>query len=635
MSEVTIGSVVAGCRIDAVAGKGGMGVVYRAKQLALDRTVALKLITPELARDPGFASRFKRESLIAASIDHPNVIPVHEAGERDGLLYIVMRYVDGTDLRALIAEEGGLDPVRASRIIAQVASALAAAHSRGLVHRDVKPANVLIDSLDGREHPYLTDFGIAHQVESTTVVTSTGAPVGTIDYLAPERIDGGRGDARADVYGLGCVLYEALTGAAPYPRDNYVAKIYAHLNAPVPSAAEDNPRVAPALAEVCARAMDKDPAARFASATDFGDAALAAAGGGSGRVPAGPRRAPGPHRPGADGKQTARLPGARPHRKRAAIVAAIAVIVVVGGLVLAISPGDEENVRPPASDSVRYVVGKPIDVGRKPDGLAIGDRSVWVANSGDGTASRIDPADDQSGEEIPVGDNPDSVAIGGGSVWITNRDDNSVTELDARTGEQRGGPIPVGPAPEGVAYGEATVWVAESGGGSVSRIDPKTRTVTRVRVGTGPVGVAVGDGSVWVANATDGTVARIDPRTNALIRTPVEVGSQPRGIAVGHGSVWVTSAAEGSVARLDSRSGAVVGEPIRVGQNPRAVAVGPDAVWVTSTDGDTATPIDPRTGRAGPAIEVGSAPVGVGVDQRRTWIALGDDDSVVAVTPAR
>ena len=193
MADLAQGSVVAGYRIEAVLGRGGMGVVYLATQLSLDRPVALKVIAPELAGDVTFRERFKRESRIAASIEHPNVIPVYEAGEGDGLLYLTMRYVEGTDLKALLEADGTIEPARAARLLAQVAAALAAAHRRDLMHRDVKPANVLVDRQDGREHAYLTDFGIARHVAATSALTQTGSVVGTIDYLAPERIIEGGG----------------------------------------------------------------------------------------------------------------------------------------------------------------------------------------------------------------------------------------------------------------------------------------------------------------------------------------------------------------------------------------------------------------------------------------------------------
>ncbi|MGI8592982.1 MAG: protein kinase domain-containing protein [Solirubrobacteraceae bacterium] len=277
------GQQLAGYRIDAVAGRGGMGVVYRATQLALDRTVALKLIAPEVAEDSGFRERFQRESRIAASIEHPNVIPVYEAGEADGLLFISMRYVDGTDLRELLARGGPLNPIRAAGIITQVANALDASHVRGLVHRDIKPANVLIASRGSVEHVYLTDFGLSKQSSSQSGLTKTGQWVGTLDYVSPEQIEGKAVGLRTDVYALGCVLFQALTGVVPFERDSEVSKMWAHISEPPPAPSQRRPEVPPALDPVVARAMAKDPEHRFASAGELAAATRAAATGASAR----------------------------------------------------------------------------------------------------------------------------------------------------------------------------------------------------------------------------------------------------------------------------------------------------------------------------------------------------------------
>jgi serine/threonine-protein kinase len=251
-----------------------MGVVYRATQLRLNRPVALKVITPDLAEDPGFRERFTHESEIAASIDHPNVIPVYEAGEHDGLLYLSMRYVEGTDLGKLLRADGRVDGRRAARVIAQVAEALDAAHARGLVHRDVKPGNILIAAGD---HAYLTDFGLTKHAESSSGLTKTGTWVGTVDYVAPEQVQGQHVDARTDVYALGCVLFHALSGQIPFPRPSEIAKIYAHLQDEPPAVDWAALGVPAAMDAVVRRAMAKDPGARYQSAGDLGRAALAAA----------------------------------------------------------------------------------------------------------------------------------------------------------------------------------------------------------------------------------------------------------------------------------------------------------------------------------------------------------------------
>jgi serine/threonine protein kinase len=264
-----------------------MGVVYLAEQTRLRRYVALKLIVPELAEDDEFRRRFERESQLAASLDHPNVIPVYEAGEADGALFISMRYVEGSDLRGLIKAQGRIERSRAAQLTAQLGAALDAAHARGLVHRDVKPANVLVSGEAGQEHAYLTDFGLTKHMSSQSGLTHTGQWVGTLDYVAPEQISGGALDARVDIYSLGCVLFQTLTGQVPYPKDSDVAKMYAHLHEPPVRVSELVPGIPPAFDAVIERALAKRPEDRYPSAGDLGRAALAAS---AGQATAGPER---------------------------------------------------------------------------------------------------------------------------------------------------------------------------------------------------------------------------------------------------------------------------------------------------------------------------------------------------------
>jgi CHASE2 domain-containing sensor protein/predicted Ser/Thr protein kinase len=259
-------AIIAGYRIEQAIGRGGMGVVYRATQLALERPVAIKLIATGRAQDPVFRARFERESRLAASIEHPNVIPVYEAGEDDGLLFIAMRLVEGTDLAELLERVGSLEPARTARLIGQLAGALDAAHAHGLVHRDVKPANVL---LTRDEHLYLTDFGVAKHIGAGEGVTQAGQWVGTLDYLAPEQIRGEAVGASADIYALAGVLHHCLTGEVPYPRENDAAKLWAHVNAAPPAPSRLRPGLPEAIDEVIARGLDKDPAARFHCAAEL------------------------------------------------------------------------------------------------------------------------------------------------------------------------------------------------------------------------------------------------------------------------------------------------------------------------------------------------------------------------------
>ena len=265
--ELEIGSTFAGHRIDGVAGRGGMGVVFRATDVVLDRRVALKLIAPSLAHDPVFRARFERECRLAAALDHPHVVDIFHAGEERGQLYVTMRYVDGTDLKSLLARERWLEPERAVRIVEQVAGALDEAHRHGLVHRDVKPANVLLAEREGGEWAFLTDFGVTKQRSADdTRLTGTGIALGSVDYMAPEQAEVTELDARTDVYALGCVLFHALTGSVPFIRGNDLQSMWAHVNEPPPAPSSIESRLPRALDEVVGRALTKHPAHRQQSA---------------------------------------------------------------------------------------------------------------------------------------------------------------------------------------------------------------------------------------------------------------------------------------------------------------------------------------------------------------------------------
>jgi pSer/pThr/pTyr-binding forkhead associated (FHA) protein len=275
-SALPAGSIIAGCRIEQVISHGDMAIVYRAEELALQRPVALKLIHPERSGEERFRERFKRESKVAAAIDHPNVIPIFDAGDADGVLYLTMRLVEGTDMRALIAAEGRIEPRRAARIIRQVGAALDAVHAHGMLHRDVKPSNVLLARQD---HAYLSDFGLAKRAAAVGGLTRQGSIVARVEYVAPEQILNEPVDARSDIYALGCLLFETLTGEPPFARWTEGPEALAHLNAPVPSAVELCPGLPPEFDEVVARAMAKDPNERYPSAGDLAQATLVAAGG--------------------------------------------------------------------------------------------------------------------------------------------------------------------------------------------------------------------------------------------------------------------------------------------------------------------------------------------------------------------
>jgi serine/threonine protein kinase len=269
------GDVLGRYHLDREIGRGGMGVVYLAHDTQLDRPVALKVVNPEIGEDEQFRTRFTREMRIAAQLEHPNIVPVHEAGDIDGLLFIAMRYVEGEDLRSLLRRDGALGVDRAAQVAVQLGAALDVAHARGLVHRDVKPANVLIGGSLDEPHVYLSDFGLAREAASDSGLTNTGNWMGTVDYVAPEQLDGGRISARSDIYAMGCVLFETITGDVPFT-GTIARKLYAHTHEPMPSVGASGGSNGRQVDAVLSRASAKEPDERYASAGDLGRALVGA-----------------------------------------------------------------------------------------------------------------------------------------------------------------------------------------------------------------------------------------------------------------------------------------------------------------------------------------------------------------------
>ena len=274
-SNIETGTVLAGFRVESLIGKGAMGAVYLAK--ASDgRSVALKVLSPELAEDDRFRQRFLRESRLAASLDHPHIVGTVASGEYEGLLYLAMTYVEGSDLRELLRSERRLEPERSLVLLAQVAEALDAAHGAGLVHRDVKPGNILVSEAPEGEQAYVCDFGLARHVTSVSSLTGDRGFVGTIDYVPPEQIEGGRIDSRADVYSLGCVMYECLTGERPFERESELAVVFAHLNEPPPRISDVRPELPLECDTVFQTVLAKSPDDRYSTCSELVAAAGAA-----------------------------------------------------------------------------------------------------------------------------------------------------------------------------------------------------------------------------------------------------------------------------------------------------------------------------------------------------------------------
>ncbi len=526
-----------------------MGVVFRATQLALRRPVALKAIAPELAADDGFRERFQREAQLTASLDHPNVIPVYEAGELDGTLYLIMRWVEGTDLRTRLSS-GPVGPADAIRLLLPVASALAAAHRRGLVHRDVKPANVMIaqGDEDTAEHVYLTDFGIARQAEGDSV-TRTGVFVGTLDYSAPERVQGVRGDPSSDIYSFGCVLFETLTGHAPYERESNVAKVYAHMYEPIPSPRSDVGEVPEQLEMIVTKAMAKRPDERFASAHELAVAlgvALQDLEAGE-RAAAKPATAETQPAEPANWLEAPETPLAVPETELAAPETELAA--------------PETELAAPETE----LAAPETELAAPVTELAAPEPPPAMPTA---EPSPIEPPADSSPAArqrrrprvlwlIPVA----VIAVAGVLVAVLGGSDKH--------------PAP-GAVPSAATAAPISAVTAIKGGGM-------TQGPT-ISLSSQPGGISLGQSDVWVSAPERGELFRLDPNTQAQRTVPT--GGRPTVLAAGAGALWVGDEASRSLVELNGDTGAQVAQA-RLSASPTAVAVDrrDSSAWVTDSSG--------------------------------------------------
>ena len=600
--SIGIGSQLAGYRLEDEVGRGGMGVVYRATELGLHRPVALKLIAPELAGDAAFRERFLRESRLAASIDHPGILPVYAAGEADGEVYLATRYVAGTDLRATLEEDGPLTPERALPLVEQVADALDAAHERGLVHRDVKPANVLVDSGD---HCYLCDFGLTKRLGEGGAITVAGGLAGTLDYLAPEQIRQGDVDGRADQYALACVLYECLAGRPPFRRESEAQTLWGHMQeAPPPLPGY------PELDGVLARGLAKHVAERYEDCGQLVESARAALG-------LGPSR-------GVLLRRRRRL------GRRLLLVGAalIAVAVIVAALIATLGSKGAIVAHPnsiAAVDPSSRKVAAAVPVGDAPTIVAASDRWVWVINSNDGagTISRIDPRRKRVVSTFSVGGSPSDLLAAGGSLWVGTKE-GRVLEIEPATDIEiaswrlpnagRSSPFVDDRGAGFLAYGANTLWAASFR--SISRIDPATSKLLPGRSTVwGPFDY--GFGSLWTTGSDTG-LFRLAPRT---LRRQATVALPTSGldVAVGLGSVWLPDDEGRRVWQIDPKED-VVQATYPTGGRTFAAAVGAGAVWAPSDDGSVVR-IDPSTGNV-ERIRVGGAPTGIAYGGGLVWTSV-------------
>ena len=445
-----VGDELAGYRLRGVLGRGGMSVVYEAENPRLGSTVALKVLAPELSTDDVFRARFLKESRTAASLNHPNVIPIYDMGTHEDLLFIAMRYVAGQDLRAVLKAKHVLAAEQAVLVCGQAGRALDVAHRHGLVHRDVKPGNILVEhgaDEDEPDHIYLTDFGITKHTASRSGLTATGEFMGTIDYIAPEQIQGRPVDGRADIYSLGCVLYECLTGRVPFAKDVDAAVIWAHVEEMPTTPSSLQPALPREIDEVIGRALAKDPADRYATCREFIAAArgaigapaatdtgtshtatiLAASGAAAGaaataaapavgRDATAPQQAPGYFPPAPPGPARERTPGGAPpagpppggkprirlDRRLVAGLSALAlVIVAVGGFLIyrsttggSTTPKASGSPAPPAQTGWQLGAASLFPVQQLH--AAVLDGKIWLAGGLTGSTVKTDKATDKT-----------------------------------------------------------------------------------------------------------------------------------------------------------------------------------------------------------------------------------------------
>jgi YVTN family beta-propeller protein len=599
VGDFSIGEEVAGYRIEERIARGGMGVVYRATHLGLERPVALKVIARELTDRKGFRERFLRESRLAARLDHPSVVPIYDSREVDGELIVAMRLIKGGDLRNAIDREGPLPPARALDLLAQVADALDDAHAAGIVHRDVKPHNILVEG----ERAYLSDFGLAKALDESGV--SSPSVVGTAQYMSPEQWRGDSIGPPADVYSLGCVLYEALTGVAPFQRQE----------------ADTAPEMPQGMEAAIRRAVAKDPAARYPSAS----ALIAAA-----------RSAEGTEvRPTAvlSHDRSERTTALSPSRSLFGRLGVRASVWLLGGIAIVVAAiaaaalflllgSEDPDVSAPiaigtpplriaaAAQAVWVtserdgtltrldpetgeVIGRPRQLGAGVAGVAVGGKWIWVTNPRRRELLRLDPRSGRVLKTIPVKGRPGPITLGAGRVWLSDESGRGLTAVNAEGGSVHRSGIPPRSERLRLAFGAHGLWATIADAGTVRRIDPGTLTAGEpIRVGRGPAGVTVADGFVWVANSRSGTVSKVDPSLRDVVAS-IEVGGHPGGIDAGTSAVWVANREDDTVSRIDLETGEMEGTPLEVGPQPGAVAVGGDAVWVANNGDGTVTRIEP------------------------------------------
>jgi YVTN family beta-propeller protein len=695
MAEIPlVGEEFAGYRLLSVLGRGGMSIVFRAENPRLGNVIALKVLDPELANNDVFRSRFLEESRIAASMNHPNVIPIHDTGSSDGLLYIAMRYVSGTDLRQMLKQRGSLPTDESVFLLSQAARALDAAHRRGLVHRDVKPANLLIERGTDEgdpEHVYLTDFGITKHQDGVSGLTSAGALLGTIDYIAPEQVRGMSVLGMADQYSLGCVLYECLTGRLPYEKDFGTAIMWAHVEEPPIPATRARPGLPPGIDDVFAKVLAKLPGDRYDSCRSFMNDASHALGlgeqmSGSGSIgmmsgtsgvpyqpePAGagylptefthdryesrgdptsswPVSQPLPPPPTTADPIVAPPPGpGRPpgHRRRGRgagwLVAALALLLVAGaaaGVTLTLTGGHKNSGSGGSATSNSATASGSVT------------SSGSASSSGSAAASAGVPLPTVAGK-VAAGQSPNFIAVApnGQFAYITGAGNGVITVLDTATNKVTGTMnFHLGPT-QSVSFSpdSKTAYVSVYGNHAtplVAFIDTATRTVTATvpvdNFQPGPSATSLDGRFLYVPNhnlaptgAHENVVDVIDLASKTVVQG-IPTAANPHWVAFdkANGKIYISDHLSTFVTVLNASNNSFI-ENIEVGETPHAEAISPDGstLAVTSFDGNEVFVINTATDKEVKVIPIGRNPLDVVFSPDGRYILTSDDeDNTVTV----
>jgi len=685
-SEFPIGSQIAGYRLEEQIGRGGMAVVYRAYDVRLDRNVALKILAPGLALDQAFRKRFSRESKAAAAVDHPNIIPVFDAGEAHGVLFIAMRFVHGRDVRTLLEAEGPLPVEQATDIIAQVASALDAAHARGLVHRDVKPANMLLDTMTGggRHHVYLSDFGLSKRSVAQlgqTGLTSHGEFLGTLDYVAPEQVEGRQVDGRADQYALACAAFELLCGTPPFQRGGGLAVMWAKLPEPPPLLSFRRADLPEAADGVMSRALARNPAERFENCAAFAAALRDACGLGAAApgppitmppvatevampvIPApGPRAAgeprfrAGPSHPApppAQGTVVEPAPGHPWWRSRAVVSAAAAVVVfaIVGAAFATLHHGGTRGAGTGGGSTASGVT----TVVKAPGCTAVTAKQAALRGVRSQTAS--------------LGGAPFGVAVTADGRYSFVSTGNGVAVLSDHGGSLAPTQVTTIPAP-GANKGEALThdgsYLLAAAGSGAYVINVKEAEAGHAGAALGRLTSPGGTGAVEVSVSPDDDFAFVtlqDSSEMAVFNLPksladglgqsgfvgmVPLGNDPVGIAQSPGGRWLYVAQENeptptpvegklyvlSMTAAETHPETAVRSSATAGCGPARVVVSANGsdVWVTDRESNALVAFSADKLLSNPAdsiiarVNVGQTPIGVTFIRGGTEIMVADSN---------